>query len=1319
MLLAITAGLCFSPSRCDALEEVHTVVQDFLRGQYDGGTALTDTAGGEVTAAPWGRLASDGFQPVTSLPYAAEGVCLVASHGWLYAAGGWDGASALSSVYRAEIGAAGGLGAWQACGSLAAGRAYAGIAVANEHVFIAGGWDGTAVCASVYSAAIAADGSLGSWQPVASLPAAARGLSLVAAEGRLFACGGQLTSGDYTGAVYAAAVTAHGELQPWAGVSVLPEALAWHGTVRAGSHIYVAGGVNALGARDAVYSAQLTPGGLGAWYQCGTLATPSYGAAGLGAGGHLMLLGGDTVSGPVAGIAAAALAPGGGMGSWYATPADTDILPKPLRYHACARSSDWVYAAGGYSSSGGLSSAVYCCAIADGCVGPVAPVTSLVEANGSPAAAANSSHAYILGGRTSSGYTAAAYCAAIAQNGSLGPWTSTTALPVARAYACAAATDTYVYFIGGESAGSPSAAVYRAAINPDGSLGAWSATSSLPGPRSKAALIVAGEYLVLSGGYNGYGPTFDVYYAHINANGSLGAWQSTTDLPVLLQSHAMAATAGRAYVLGGDAGRGGVRDDVYHAQINGNGTLGAWTATTSIPAAMTGHAAFGSDGYVAVVGGLAGGSYRSHIHVAKADGGGALGAWSTPSALPLPIANHGAALGRGYIFTVGGANALGRRAECYSAPKPGANQLSRFCGRFTSGSEVHFGTLAWTGNGWVRYRIAPFATGIYGAWSDYLTSGAASVEANAGYLEYEIAMGTWPGDPQDVSEISVTLFPVAPGISSPVDGAVTNDPACTVSGTAPVGSTVTVYDNDVEAGSGGAPDGTFAVPITLVEGVNVLKATATTGEGTSPFSNEVTVTLDTQPPTCALTAPADGAYLRGAVTVSATANDNRGVTKVEFYVASELRNVDFAAPYSWQWNTPDDSDGPYTVEAIAYDEATNTASDSRDVNVDNTPPHVSSTDPTNGQESVALTADVVAVFDDVMDPATIGTGTFVLEDQYGAPVSGSVSYDSGTHAATFDPDANFEPGRSYTATLKGGTGNIADMAGNVLAADYVWSFTAGDDTPPTVAITDPSNGATVSWIVGVTADADDNMGVTRVEFYVNDALEFTDDAAPYQYDWQTVALPETTYTLKAVAWDASDNYAEDSVTVTVDNTSFDDVPWDFWARRYIEAIKREGITGGCAANPPLYCPTNSVRRDQMAVFLVRAMGLTPLDPETPTFVDVPKTYWAYQWIEALVASGVTSGCIANPPQYCPEREVRRDQMAVFLVRALGLTPLNPETPTFVDVPKTYWAYQSIEALVASGVTSGCIANPPQYCPERPVRRDQMAIFLCRAFDIPY
>ena len=118
-----------------------------------------------------------------------------------------------------------------------------------------------------------------------------------------------------------------------------------------------------------------------------------------------------------------------------------------------------------------------------------------------------------------------------------------------------------------------------------------------------------------------------------------------------------------------------------------------------------------------------------------------------------------------------------------------------------------------------------------------------------------------------------------------------------------------------------------------------------------------------------------------------------------------------------------------------------------------------------------------------------------------------------------------------------------------------------------------------------------------------------------------------------------------------------------------------------------------------------------------TFTDVSNSYWAWSWIERLYAAGVTSGCSTNPMMYCPEDSVTRAQMAIFLERGKNGSAYTPPAATgmvFTDVSAAYWAAAWIEKLYADGITVGCATNPLRYCPEDPVTRAQMAIFLLRA-----
>jgi hypothetical protein len=105
------------------------------------------------------------------------------------------------------------------------------------------------------------------------------------------------------------------------------------------------------------------------------------------------------------------------------------------------------------------------------------------------------------------------------------------------------------------------------------------------------------------------------------------------------------------------------------------------------------------------------------------------------------------------------------------------------------------------------------------------------------------------------------------------------------------------------------------------------------------------------------------------------------------------------------------------------------------------------------------------------------------------------------------------------------------------------SFTLGtpvaDNVDPTVNITSPTAGASVSGTITVSANADDNIGVTGVQFRVDGAnLGSQDTTAPYSSSWNTATMPNGAHTLTAIARDAAGNQAtSDPVSVTVNNAA--------------------------------------------------------------------------------------------------------------------------------------------------------------------------------------
>ena len=183
--------------------------------------------------------------------------------------------------------------------------------------------------------------------------------------------------------------------------------------------------------------------------------------------------------------------------------------------------------------------------------------------------------------------------------------------------------------------------------------------------------------------------------------------------------------------------------------------------------------------------------------------------------------------------------------------------------------------------------------------------------------------------------------------------------------------------------------------------------------------------------------------------------------------------------------------------------------------------------------------------------------------------------------------------------------------------------------------------------------------------------------------------------------------------------SFADVPSSNLFYKFIETVFHNRVTAGGACGG--YCPDAATLRKQMAVFVLKAKEgpfFVP-PPATGIFQDVPASDPFAPWIEELFHRGIVTGCSApGGPNYCPDYPVLRQQMAVFLLRTL-------EGGAYVP-PSCQQMFQDVS----------CNTNPfadwieelakrgitggcggPNYCPTSSTTRGQMATFLTKTFGL--
>ncbi|MFC1679938.1 Ig-like domain-containing protein, partial [Elusimicrobiota bacterium] len=310
---------------------------------------------------------------------------------------------------------------------------------------------------------------------------------------------------------------------------------------------------------------------------------------------------------------------------------------------------------------------------------------------------------------------------------------------------------------------------------------------------------------------------------------------------------------------------------------------------------------------------------------------------------------------------------------------------------------------------------------------------------------------------------------------------------------------------------------------------------------------DYTIVLESAaPPTVSISTPVAGSTVTKTVSVEADAADDEGIAKVEFYVDGALKAADASGPYAYSWDTLGVADGTHTLTAKAYDSLHNTAEHSIGVIVLNGRRPRGHHDMADYRMIAGWTCDP----DDYSRPVTVhiydgpaGNGNVPI-----GPARADVTREQGVgdacgghrdHGFRFDPPASLFDGRDHSIHVY--AINIGPKDYNPLLAGSPKVFNHADTIEPTIRVTAPVEKSTVTMTTVLEAEADDNVGVTKVEFYVDGALKATVATAPYTYDWDSTEVLDGTHTVTAKAYDAADNSAGHSVVAGVINGG-DDLP---------------------------------------------------------------------------------------------------------------------------------------------------------------------------------
>lgn len=287
--------------------------------------------------------------------------------------------------------------------------------------------------------------------------------------------------------------------------------------------------------------------------------------------------------------------------------------------------------------------------------------------------------------------------------------------------------------------------------------------------------------------------------------------------------------------------------------------------------------------------------------------------------------------------------------------------------------------------------------------------------------------------------------------------------------------------------------------------------------------------LDTTAPSAWISAPADGTSLTDTVTVNVESVDDVSTVRVELYIDDKLLATDSSAPFVFAWDTRAVTDGSHNLQAVAEDAAGNRGiSDIVAVSVDNlavdtTAPSVSVTEPVDGDRISGVVAVTIEAADDIGVTAV----EFYCDGRFLAQSSTAPFYFSWDTTRVSD-GTHILQAKAYDAA-----GNSTSSA----SVDVTVENMIANDSPPSVTISEPEDGETVSKLVKINLHAVDDTQVEQLELWIDGVLERTTTCSAstcdVQVPWNTRKVPAGWHTLEAVATDTDGHINSATVGINV------------------------------------------------------------------------------------------------------------------------------------------------------------------------------------------
>jgi N-acetylneuraminic acid mutarotase len=619
-----------------------------------------------------GSVTVSGWTSTTAFTTARGAANTIAYNGYLYVLGG-NGSSVFSDVQYAPINAStGAVGSWTATTSFPTARYAFTSFVYNGYLYVLGGFDNTnAALSDVQYAPINSNGTVGSWTSTTSFTTARDNFAATVYDGYAYVIGGKNNSGTQLNDVQYAPINSNGTVGSWTSTTSFTTARSSLNAVVYNGYLYMMGGYDgSVTYNDVQYAPINSNGTVGSWTSTTSFTTARSDFSAMISGGYLYVIAGYA-GGDLGDVQYAPINSNGTVGKWATTTALS-----PTRLDAAVTSyNGYLYVVGGYT---GVSTAITTVLYAK--VDPAGQIQAWPAADTAHSLSANralnclvayNGYLYSIGGSTSgdnANNVTTVQSSLIAADGTIGNWSTLTVLPAGRGSAGCAASNGFLYVVGGYTgAGSMDGAVLYDSIGSSGTIGGSWTTSTTDPTHINAnfkpvhnGVFAYGNNLYSIGGEfssgSGTGHNTGTSYAPINSDGSLGTWVSGSSLTGNYSARAYALVGNYLYAMGGVISSSGTAQNaVEYVVINSNGTLGTWATTTSLPGVISDGGGATVNGCLYSVGGETGaGTSLKTVYGACPNANGTISSWQTLPILPTATTDSGVAGYNGFLYSVAG-----------------------------------------------------------------------------------------------------------------------------------------------------------------------------------------------------------------------------------------------------------------------------------------------------------------------------------------------------------------------------------------------------------------------------------------------------------------------------------------------------------------------------------------------------------------------------------------------------------------------------------------------------------------------------------------